>query len=239
MPDRIPLALLPGLLNDRALWAHQIEALADLAESRVADFTTQGSIAGMARSVLAMMPARFALAGLSMGGYVAMEVLRQAPARVGLLALLDTKAGLDTRARTEARKAFIAQARTGKFKGVTRRALKMYVHPDRLQDAVLADAVLAMTARVGRDAFLRQQAAIMGRPDSRPGLPGIACPTLVLCGRQDGPTPVECHQEIAAAIPGAKLTVIEDCGHLSPMERPEEVTAALRAWLGDWPAETA
>ncbi len=237
MTDRIPLALLPGLLTDRALWAHQIEALADLAESRVADFATQGSIAGMARSVLETMPARFALAGLSMGGYVAMEVLRRAPERVGLLALLDTKAALDTPARTEARKAFVEQARTGAFEGVSRRALEMYVHPDRLQDAGLADAVLAMTARVGRDAFLSPQGAIMGRPDSLPGLPEIACPTLVLCGRQDGPTPVECHQEIAAAIPGARLTVIEDCGHLSPMERPEEVIAALRAWLGDWRAE--
>ena len=235
MTDRIPLALLPGLLTDRALWAHQIEALADLAESRVADFTTQESIAGMARSVFAMMPEeRFALAGLSMGGYVAMEVIRQAPERVGLLALLDTKAGLDTPARPEARKAFIEQARSGAFKGVSRRALQMYVHPDRVEDASLADAVLAMTARVGRDAFLSQQAAIMGRPDSRPGLPRIACPTLVLCGRQDEPTPVECHEEIAAAIPGAKLTVIEDCGHLTPMERPEAVTAALRAWLGEW-----
>ncbi len=239
LTDRVPLALLPGLLTDRALWAHQIAALADLAESRVADFTTQGSIAGMARSVLEMMPARFALAGLSMGGYVAMEVLRRAPQRVGVLGRLDTKARLDTPARTAARKAFIEQARSGAFKGVSRQALEMYVHPDRVADAILADAVLAMTARVGRDAFLSQQAAIMGRPDSRPGLPKIACPTLVLCGRQDQPTPVECHQEIAAAIPGAKLTVIEDCGHLSPMERPEAVTAALRAWLGDWRAELA
>ncbi len=238
MTDRIPLALLPGLLTDRALWAYQIEALGDLAESRVADFTSQDSVAGMAGSVLAMMPARFALAGLSMGGYVAMEILRQAPQRVGLLALLDTKARLDTPAQTEAREALMAQARSGAFKGVTRRALEMYLHPDRLQDAELTDAVLAMTARIGRDAFLSQQAAILGRPDSLPGLPGIACPTLVLCGRQDGPTPVECHQEMAAAIPGARLTVIEDCGHLSPMERPEEVTAALRAWLGNWPAET-
>jgi pimeloyl-ACP methyl ester carboxylesterase len=219
MTDRIPLALLPGLLTDAALWAHQIEALADLAESRVADFTTQDTIADMARAVLDMMPERFALAGLSMGGYVAMEVMRQAPTRVGLLAL---------------RRALIDQARIGNFKGVSRRALEMYVHPDRIEDAGLAEAVLTMTERVGRDAFLRQQAAIMGRPDSLPGLPGIACPTLVLCGRQDGPTPVECHQEIAAAIPGARLTVIEGSGHLTPMERPEAVSAALRDWLEGW-----
>ncbi len=163
---------------------------------------------------------------------------RQAPERVGLLALLDTKARLDNPARTEDRKAFMAQARTGKFKGVTRRSLEMYLHPDRLDDAELAEAVMAMTARVGRDVFLRHQAAILDRPDSLPGLARIACPTLVLCGHQDRPSPVECHQEIAAAIPGAKLIVIEDCGHLAPMERPEEVAAALRAWLGDWPAET-
>ena len=239
MIDRIPLALLPGQLTDRALWAHQIEALADLAESRVADFATQDSVAGMAHSVLAMMPARFALAGLSMGGYVAMEVMRQAPERVGLLALLDTSARRDTPTRTEDRKAYVAQARVGVFKGVTRRALEMYLHPDRVEERALADAVMAMTACFGRDVFFRQQAAAMGRPDSLPGLPRIACPTLVLCGRQDRLTPVACHEEIAAAIPGATLTVIEDCGHLSPMERPEEVTAALRAWLADWPADSA
>ena len=239
MTDRIPLALLPGLLTDAALWAHQIEALADLAESRVADFTTQETIAGMAHSVLGMMPERFALAGLSMGGYVAMEVMRQAPERVGLLALLDTKARLDKPVRTEERRALIDQARMGKFKGVSRRALEMYVHPDRIEDAGLAEAVLAMTERVGRDAFLRQQAAIMARPDSLPGLSVITCPTLVLCGRQDGPTPVECHQEITAAIRGARLTVIEDSGHLTPMERPEAVSAALRGWLKEWREEGA
>lgn len=239
MTDRIPLALLPGLLNDRALWAHQIESLGDIAETRVADFTTQESVAGMARSVLGMMPERFALAGLSMGGYVAMEVMRQAPERVGLLALLDTKARLDTPEQTKRRRAMIELARTGNFKGVTQRALEMFVHPDRVADPVLSEAVLAMAERVGREAFFRQQAAIMGRPDSLPGLSAIACPTLVLCGRQDGPTPVECHEEIAAAIPGAELIVIEDSGHLTPMERPEEVTVALRAWLGNWQAEGA
>lgn len=188
----------------------------------------------MARSVLDAMPARFALAGLSMGGYVAMEVLRQAPERVGLLALLDTKARLDTPEQTKGRLAFIEQARTGTFKGVTRRALEMFVHPDRVEDETLAGAVLAMTERVGRNAFLSQQAAILGRPDSLPGLAEIACPTLVLCGRQDGLTPVDCHEEIARAIPNASLVVIEDCGHLSPMERPEEVAVALRGWLAAW-----
>lgn len=234
MTDRIPLALLPGMLTDGALWAHQIGALTDLADSRVADLTTQDTVAAMARSVLEQMPPRFALAGLSMGGYVAMEIMREAPERVGLLALLDTKVRLDSPGRTEGRKAMVSQAQVGAFKGVTRRALEMYVHPDRVEDPILAEAVMAMTERVGRRAFLSQQAAVMGRPDSLPGLSAIACPTLVLCGRQDALTPVGVHEEIARAIPGAKLTIIEDCGHLSPLERPEAVTAALRAWLGEW-----
>jgi len=112
--------------------------------------------------------------------------------------------------------------------------MPMYIHESRLDDEILLAAVMAMSKRVGRAAFLRQQQAIMGRPDSLPGLSTIACPTLVLCGRQDVSAPLECHEEMARAIPNASLVVIEDCGHLSPMERPEEVTHALRGWLAGW-----
>jgi pimeloyl-ACP methyl ester carboxylesterase len=234
MADPIPLALLPGLANDRALWARQIEALGDIAECRVADFTTQTSMHDMARSVLDMMPAHFALAALSMGGYVAFEVMRQAPERVGLLALLDTKARLDTPDQTRRRRGLIELAQKGSFKGVSRRLLEMYIHEDRLADEALAGAVMAMAERVGHRAFVSQQQAIMSRPDSLPGLPEIACATLVLCGRQDRPTPLECHEEMARAIPNAELVVVEDCGHLTPMERPDAVNAALRAWLAGW-----
>ena len=226
-----PLVLLPGLLCDQALWQAQIDGLADLAQCRVADFTTQDSVAAMARSVLEMMPERFALAALSMGGYVAFEVMRQAPERVTRLALLDTKARPDTPEQTQRRKGLIALAEKGRFKGVTPRLLPLLIHASRLEEQALPAAVIAMAERIGKDAFLRQQKAILSRPDSRPTLVTITCPTLVLCGRQDALTPLDCHTEMAAGIADSRLVVCEDCGHLAPMERPDEVTAALRDWL--------
>ncbi len=232
MEKPIPLALLPGLLLDGALWRAQVAGLAGLADGQAADLSTQASVATMAADVLAAMPHRFALAALSMGGYVAFEILRQAPARVMALALLDTTARPDTAEQTARRRGLIELAQKGKFKGVTRRLLPMLVHADRLDDAALTGEVMAMAERIGRDGFLRQQKAIMARPDSRALLPRIACPTLVLCGREDALMPLAWHQEMARAIPGAELVVVDRCGHLSPIERPAEVTAALRKWLG-------
>lgn len=232
MSARPPLALLPGLLCDARLWAAQVEGLADLAAPRVADFTTQHTIAAMAADVLAAMPERFALAGLSMGGYVAFEVMRRAPERVERLALLDTSARPDTPEQMQIRHARMREAEAGRFKGVTRSFVPQFLHAERLDERELVAAVVAMGEHVGKDAFLRQQRAIMTRPDSRPLLAGIACPTLVLCGRQDGLTPLKVHEEMAREVPAAELVVIEDCGHLPPLERPRETTAALRAWLG-------
>ncbi len=226
-----PLALLPGLLCDGALWRAQIDSLTGQATCHVADFTSQDSMAAMAESVLAMMPDRFALAGLSMGGYVAFEVLRRAPERVTRLALLDTSARPDTAEQTQRRRDLIALARKGDFKGVTGRLLPLFLHPAHAADAALAAEIVAMAGRVGRDAFLRQQAAIMSRPDSRPDLVNVTCPTLVLCGRQDTLTPPAWHTEIAAGIAQSRLVVLDNCGHLAPMERPAEVTAALADWL--------
>lgn len=226
-----PLALLPGLLNDAALWRHQIAALADRADCFVPDFTTQDSVAAMAETVLSAMPARFALAGLSMGGYVAFEILRRAPERVARLALLDTKAGPDSAEQAARRRGLIALAEKGRFQGVTRRLLPLLIAEAHLANEKLVAEVLAMAGRVGREAFVRQQAAIMGRPDSRPILARIQCPTLVLCGRQDQLTPPDLHMEMAAGIRDARLVVLEDCGHLAPLEQPEAVTAALGNWL--------
>src|SRR3546814_576955 len=127
----------------------------------------------------------------------------------------------------------------GRFKGVTPRLLPMLLHPDRLEDEHLTRIVMDMAERVGQAAFIRQQTAILGRPDSRAGLPSIACPTLVLCGRQDAITPLELSEETAAAIPGAELAVIEECGHLSTLERPAEVTDRLRRWLLGQPVSSA
>lgn len=226
-----PLILLPGLLCDGALWQHQSRALADITQVSVADFTAEGTIGAMASRVLAQAPERFALAGLSMGGYVALEILRQAPDRVARLALLDTNARADSPQQTADRWALIGLARSGEFKGVTRRLLPLLVHRDRVNDEPLANAIFAMAERVGREAFIRQQRAIMGRPDSRRDLGLIHCPTLVLCGRQDLLTPLAMAEEMAEKIPRAVLVVIEDCGHLAALEQPQAVSAVLRYWL--------
>lgn len=226
-----PLVLVPGLLCDAALWAHQARYLADVAAPTIADTLSDDSISGMAERLLAAAPDRFALAGLSMGGYVALEVMRRAPDRVSRLALLDTTAEPDTPDKTRIRKGLIALAEKGKFKGVTPRLLPMLVHEDRLGDAALCDAVTDMAGRVGKDCFVAQQKAIMTRADSRDSQCDIAVPTMVLCGREDALTPLEAHEEMTAAIPDARLCVIEECGHLSTMERPQAVTALMRDWL--------
>jgi pimeloyl-ACP methyl ester carboxylesterase len=231
MTDKIPLALLPGLLCDDALWQPQIAALSDIADCWVADFTTQDSITGMAESVLAAMPERFALAALSMGGYVALEVMARAPERVSRLALLDTRAQADDPEESRRRRGLIELAEKGQFKGVTPRLLPLFIHEGRLGDEALTGTVTRMAQHVGKDAFIRQQRAIIGRRDHRATLVTIRVPTLVLCGREDALTPLEDHKAMAAGIAGARLTVIEDCGHLSTLERPEDVNRALRAWL--------
>jgi pimeloyl-ACP methyl ester carboxylesterase len=231
MTAKIPLILLPGLICDRALFAPQIAALADIAEPTVADLTRDDSLPAMATRVLAEAPPRFALAGLSMGGYLAQEIMRQAPERVLRLALLDTSARADTPERAQQRRDFIALAQRGEFKGITPRLLPQWIHPDHLQDEALTREVMAMTQRVGRDAYLRQMRAIMGRPDGRADLQHIRVPTLVLCGRQDQATPLRLHEELAGLIPRARLAVIARCGHLSTMEQPDAVNAELRRWL--------
>ena len=231
MPQKTPLVLLPSLLCDRALWRRQVEALGDIAAPWVADLTHDDSVTAMARRVLAEAPPRFALAGLSMGGYCALELMRQAPERVERLALLNTSARADTPEQTSRRRGLIELAEKGEFKGVTPRLLPLFLHPDHLSDAKLVGEITAMAARIGKDAFLCQQKAIIGRIDSRLSLANIRCPTLVLCGRDDQLTPPALAEEIAAGIPGAKLDVIDRCGHLPTMERPEAVTAELRQWL--------
>jgi len=227
-----PLALLPGLLLDENFWKYQAEALADVAEPWIADFSEQDSIAAMAESVLAAMPDTFAVCGLSMGGYVALELMRQAPERVTRLALIATRASPDQPEERVHRRDLIRLARQNTFKGVTPRLLPMLLHPSRLAEKTLTDHVMAMARRLGRHAFLRQQQAIVARPDFRTVLPAIRCPTLVLCGRDDRITPLSAHQALAADIAGARLVVIDDCGHLPPLEQPDATNHELRRWLG-------
>ncbi len=225
------LILLPGLLCDEALWAHQVETLGDLAHIRVADLSRDDSVAAMARRVLEEAPGVFALAGLSMGGYVAQEIMRQAPDRVERLALLDTSYLADTPEQTARRQELMKMSRHGKFAGVTSRLLPLLIHGARLDDEALAGKIFAMAGHIGVEAFFRQQTAIMHRPDGTRDLGCISCPTLVICGRQDRLTSLELHEKMAAHIPDATLVAIEDSGHLSPMERPRAVSAVMRYWL--------
>lgn len=226
-----PLVFVPGLLCDERLWSHQVEYLSDVADPVVADVPTSDSIGGMARDVLLRSPETFALAGLSMGGYVALEIMRQAPQRVTALALLDTSARVDTQEQTQARLELLKLAETGRFAEVPRLLLPRILHPTRLADEDLVSTVVGMASAVGPEAFERQQRAIMARPDGRGDLASIACPTLVLCGREDEITPLHLHEEMAERIPGAWLHVVDECGHLSTLERPAQVNVALHDWL--------
>jgi pimeloyl-ACP methyl ester carboxylesterase len=226
------LILVPGLLCDAQLWQPQREALEDIADVWVADHTRSATMAGVARDVLADAPfSRFALAGLSMGGYVALEIMRQAPQRVARLALLDTAASGELPEQTQRRMGFIALAESGKFTDITDALLPLLIHPSRFGEPALTNVVKSMASNIGKEAFVRQQHAIMSRADNRGLLAAITCPTLALCGRQDALTPLARHEEIAAGIRNSRLEVIENCGHLSTLERPAEVSAALRRWL--------
>jgi pimeloyl-ACP methyl ester carboxylesterase len=229
---RVPLVLVPGLLCDGRLWADQVSGLRDVVKPVIADVTRGSSVVQMAQAVLEVAPGgRFALAGLSMGGYVALEVIRAAPERISHLALLDTSARPDSPEQTDARYELMKLARTGHFGEVPRELLPRLVHPERMDDERLCSIVFGMAEAVGPEAFVRQEEAIIGRPDSREDLQEIACPTLVLCGRDDLLTPVHLHEEMAVRIPDSDLVILERCGHLSTLECPAEVTTALRAWL--------
>lgn len=227
----IPLVLLSGLLCDGALWRYQIAHLEGTAACHVADTARQDSIAAIARDVLANAPPQFALAGLSMGGYVAFEIMRQAPERVLKLCLLDTSARPDTDEQREKRRLLLVMAERGQFKGVTPRLLPMLIHPGRLDDIELTDAITAMAERMGRSAFRNQQTAIMNRIDSHPVLKTIRCPVQVIGGRQDALTPPDIVREIADGIDGARYEAIEECGHLPPLEKPEETSVIMKRWL--------
>lgn len=225
------LLLIPGLLCTARLYAPQSDALASEARITVARHTTADRMPAIAATILADAPATFALCGLSMGGYLAFEIMRQAPERVTRLALLDTSAKPDTPERTEARSTLVARAERDGLGPVAAALLPLWVHPRRLADTALTATVAAMAAETGVSHFARQQAAIAHRVDSRPGLAQIGVPTLVLVGHEDAATPVSDAEEIARGIKGSRLVIVEDCGHLTTLEQPAAVTGALRQWL--------
>lgn len=225
-----PIVFLPGLICDARLWRDIIDGLSASVAPMVADLRLDDTIAAMAARTLAAAPPRFALAGLSMGGYVALEIMRQAPERVTHLALLDTSARADTEERRETRRKGIAMIGEGKFIGVSRGLLGQLVAPHHL-GTPLADEVQAMSERVGGEVYIRQQKAIMTRADSLPSLKDIAVPTLVGVGALDKMTPPELAEEMATHIPGADLVQFPDAAHLPTMENPGPVVEAMKGWL--------
>jgi pimeloyl-ACP methyl ester carboxylesterase len=232
----VPLVLLPGIVCDRAAWDPVIPALSRFAPCQVHETGPDRTLGAMAERVLAAAPPAFALAGHSMGGRVALEIVRRAPRRVQRLALLDTgwrtfPGGIAGEEERAGRYALLALARRDGMRAMGRAWVRRMVHPERLEDATLIDAILDMIERHTPDRFEVQIEALLARPDAGSVLRSIDCATLVLCGRQDAWSPLAQHEEMAATIPGAMFEVIDDCGHMAPMEAPERVADAMSRWL--------
>lgn len=226
------LILLPGLASDETLWRAQVPALAPYGMVCVTQVHARfDTLPAMAAGLLAEHPGPLVLIGTSMGGILALEVLRQAPQRVKALALLGSTARPDTPEMVALRTQAISLFEAGRMDEVLRANLPFALHPSRLDDAALVADYLAMVRRAGAGQLVRQNRAIMARADSRPLLPHIGCPVLVACGADDLLTPPECSREIAAAVPGAELALLPGCGHLLTLEQPAAVTALLTRWL--------
>ena len=231
MTEPLPVVLIPGLMASPRLYAPQIPHLWRYGPLTIADHTRDDTMSAIAQRILATAPAQFALAGLSMGGYVCFEILRQAPERVVKLALLDTSALPDTPEQTAARREQVALAWGGRFPEVVDTLFPRMVHKEHRDSVALREVFGLMAQEVGPAGFVRQENAIMARVDSRPTLESIRCPTLVVVGDGDELTPPERAAEIARGIAGAKLAIVKQCGHLSTIEQPVEVTRALVEWL--------
>jgi pimeloyl-ACP methyl ester carboxylesterase len=224
------LWLLPGFMCDADLWRDQLTGLADIADCHVADFSAGNSIMELAGDILLRAGPTFALAGFSLGGYVAQEIIRQAAKRVERLALLDTSIRADTAERATMKKAFAASARfQGEFIGFSDKMLSTFVDRSRLDDLDLVDRIKAMTKRLGAEVYIRQNGMI--REDGEAVVKSLRCPVLVLGGENDVLTGVPEQRELAGMIEGAHLVVVPGGGHMIPIEKPEEVTRALREWL--------
>ena len=229
----LPVVLASGQLLTAEVWAPQVAALGASREVILSDHTRDDSIAGMATRLLAAAPPRFDLVAHAMGGFTAFEVMRRAPERVRRLAVLATLASADGPAQTARRQGYITLVEDGRFEEVAEQRIPMLLAPDRREDADQLAVVRRMAADTGPETFLRQQRAIMGRIDSRPGLKAITAPTLILWGDQDGITTLAQQEEMAAAIPGARFVTLPGVGHLLTLEQPEAVNAVLEAFLAE------
>jgi pimeloyl-ACP methyl ester carboxylesterase len=225
------VVLVTGQLLTHDVWGALPEALA-ARDVVFADHMRDDTIAGMAERLLAAAPRRFDLVGQAMGGFVAFEVMRRAPERVRSLALVSTLAANDGPAQTERRMGYLRLVEAGRFAEVVEERIPILVHPARSEDEPLLKLVRRMAAETGPETFLRQQRAIMARPDSRPTLAAIRCPTLVVWGRQDRISSEAQQREIVDGVAGARLAAIDDCGHLTTLEKPRTTARLLAEWLG-------
>ena len=230
------LALIPGLMCDHSVWDRLLPALSSQANCHIADHGNANSLTVMAQQILDQVPARFALAGHSMGGRVALEVMRLAPERVTRLALLDTgytglPAGAAGDEEASKRYALLDIARKQGVRAMATQWVQGMVDPARIGDVALIESIVAMFERQSADIFAQQITALLARPDATPVLRSIRVPTLVLCGRSDSWSPPAQHEQIAALVPGSHLHVVEDAGHMCTMERPDVVARPLLAWL--------
>jgi pimeloyl-ACP methyl ester carboxylesterase len=235
-PRHPHLLLLPGLVCDDAIWEHQARYLSKVTTIKIADYGSSDSLEKMAQVVLQDAPERFAVAGHSMGGRIAFEILRRVPERVTGVVLLDTahrpratgEAGERERAD---RFALLELARSQGMRAMARQWIPAIVHPSRLSDEAFINSIVEMIARKTADIFAAQINALLERPDAAPVLRSLRCPTMILCGREDLWSPLAGHREMVALVPQSKLVIIENCAHMAPIERPEDVTAALGDWL--------
>ncbi|SPH21946.1 Putative aminoacrylate hydrolase RutD [Ascidiaceihabitans donghaensis] len=226
-----PLVLLPGMMCDARLFGPQIAELSADMTVTVAPVTRGERIEEIASGLLDELPARFALAGLSMGGIVAMEILRRAPDRITRLALMDTNPLAETPVVAAAREPQIIGARTGRLEQVMREEMKPnYLAPGPYRHEVL-DLVMDMAMTLGAEVFVRQSRALQRRRDQQGTLRKCKVPTMILCGAHDALCPIKRHTFMAELIPYAELEVIEDAGHLPTLECPDQTTAALRKWM--------
>ncbi len=228
----VPIVLIPGLNCSARIYGEQLAPLWQHGSVMVADHTRGDSMETIARHILAAAPPQFALVGYSMGGYIAFELLRQAPTRIVRLALLDTGARPDSPGHIKLRMERIAMTRAGRFDEVLEQHFPALVHPSRHNDEALHGLYRRIADECGAETFIRHQTAIINRPDSRPMLAAIGCPTLVLVGDSDKVTPPPWAEEMAAGIAGARLVVVPTCGHLSTLEQPQAVNDALVRWIG-------
>jgi pimeloyl-ACP methyl ester carboxylesterase len=231
MDNPMPILLVPGLVSSPRIFTPIVPALWRYGPVTIANHIRDDNMAVIARRILAEAPPRFALAGHSMGGYIAFEIMRQARDRVAKLALINTQARPDTPEISERRRGQIARAKAGEFHAILDELFLLFVHPSRRDNADLRKLIHDMGDDLGAEAFMRQQTAVIGRADSRSTLAAISCPTLVLTSDEDNTIPNKLSVEIANGIRGAKLTITTNCGHLPQVEQPQATTDALTEWL--------